>query len=312
LNSELSDAMEKHMRKIVYEESRPFSYKDFLSFEVDGKWYTATEGTIRNKFSQFANEKKIELCYRSKIAFYTLLGVKFGKDKRLMTPNHKEDNNNNYNNTLVHHTSLINHPIYKILESTALEKRAIHNIHLKFKVSKLYELLLNATNLLLTKDPKNKALTITYYDIDTFTILITINKNDTVTVIVGCSENPVVLDFNGINRLSNALTRIEERLCNIIKSAAPLENNNSKLYDQIIVPSHKNWIITLWHIGRDSLSEYSKDMFHCRWDIAEQVTLRIYSKELTSGKKKIRIEVQQNPQLDIEKLQMNILKKIVE
>ena len=36
------------------------------------------------------------------------------------------------------------------------------------------------------------------------------NKDDTDTVVVGCSENPVVLDFNEINRL-NALTRIKER-----------------------------------------------------------------------------------------------------
>ena len=64
--------------------------------------------------------------------------------------------------------------------------------------------------------------------------------------------------------------------------------------NQIIIPSHKNWTITLWHLGRDSLSEYSKEMFHCKWDIAEKITLRIYSKELTNGKKKVRIELQQN------------------
>jgi hypothetical protein len=312
LNSELSDAMEKHMKKIVFEESRPFSFKDFLSFEVDGKWYSATEGTTRNKFSQFSKEKKIELCYRTKIAFYTLPGIKFGKD-RLMTPNPKEDNN--YNNTVIHHTHLINQPIYKILESTPFDERAIHNIHLKFKVSKLYELVSNTANPLLTKDPsnENKAIMITYYDIDKFTIIITINKNDTVTVVVGCSENPVALDFNGINRLSNALTRIEERLSNLIASAAPLVDcKNNKFHDQIIVPSHKNWIITLWHIGRDSLYEYSKEMFHCKWDIAEKIILRIYSKELTNGKKKVRIELQQNPQIDIETLQKSILNKIIE
>ena len=154
---------------------------------------------------------------------------------------------------------------------------------------------------------------ITYYDIDKFTIIITINKNDTVTVVVGCSENPVILDFNGINRLSNALTRIEERLSNLIASAAPFAAaHNNKSHDQIIITSHKNWIITLWHLGRDSLSEYSKEMFHCKWDIAEKITLRIYSKELTNGKKKVRIEVQQNPQLDIETLQKSILEKITE
>ena len=65
-------------------------------------------------------------------------------------------------------------------------------------------------------------------------------------------------------------------------------------------------------MGRDSLSEYSKKMFHCKWDVAEKITLRIYSKELTNGKKKVRIEVQQNPQLDMETLQKAILEKIIE
>jgi hypothetical protein len=44
---------------------------------------------------------------------------------------------------------------------------------------------------LLTKDPtnENKAIMmITYYDIDTFTIIITINNNDTVTVVVSYSK----------------------------------------------------------------------------------------------------------------------------
>jgi len=147
-------------------------------------------------------------------------------------------NNNNNNNIIIYHTHLINHPIYKILESTPFDERAFHNIHLKFKVSKLYELLsTTTTNLLLTKDPVNKGIKITYYDIDKLTIIITINKNDTVTVVVGCSENPVVLDFDGLNRLSNVLTRIEERLSNLIASAAPLVDCNNKFHDQIIVPS---------------------------------------------------------------------------
>ena len=120
-------------------------------------------------------------------------------------------------------------------------------------------------------------------------------------------------DYDGINRLSNALTRIKEGLSNLIASAAPLADcNNNKFNDRITIPSHKNWTITLWHLGKDSLSEYSKEMFHCKWDIAEKITLRIYSKELTNGKKKKRIELQQSPQMDIETLQMSILKKIIE
>ena len=59
------------------------------------------------------------------------------------------------------------------------------------------------------------------------------------------------------------------------------------------------------------LSEYSKEMFHCKWDLAEKIALRIYTKELRN-KKKVRIEVQQNPKISIEELQNAIIKKILE
>ena len=53
-------------------------------------------------------------------------------------------------------------------------------------------------------------------------------------------------------------------------------------------------------------------MFHCKWDLGEKIALRIYSKELERGKKKVRIEVQQNPNISVEELQNAIMKKILE
>jgi hypothetical protein len=50
--SELDCAMMKHISNIVLEEHRPFSYRDFLRFEVDGKEYRMQHGTFRNKISQ--------------------------------------------------------------------------------------------------------------------------------------------------------------------------------------------------------------------------------------------------------------------
>ena len=48
-------------------------------------------------------------------------------------------------------------------------------------------------------------------------------------------------NFNALNRLSNTLTRIEERMPNLIASAAPLDDFDNKLSkDQIAIPLHKN------------------------------------------------------------------------
>ena len=52
-------------------------------------------------------------------------------------------------------------------------------------------------------------------------------------------------------------------------------------------------------------------MFHCKWDIAEKMILIIYIRELTNGKKKARIELQQNPRINIEELQKILLNKII-
>jgi hypothetical protein len=49
------------------------------------------------------------------------------------------------------------------------------------------------------------------------TIKTTIHHTDTVSVIVAYSLNPVAIDIKGLVRLSNALTRVEERLLRYIE-----------------------------------------------------------------------------------------------
>lgn len=54
-------------------------------------------------------------------------------------------------------------------------------------------------------------------------------------------------------------------------------------------------------------------MFHCKWDIAEKIAIRIYSKELQNSKRKVRIEAQVNPNIPIKELLTKaIIEKILE
>ena len=108
-----------------------------------------------------------------------------------------------------------------------------------------------------------------------------------------------MLNFEGVNKLTVILCRIEERLSNIC------------IKPSIQIPNYNNWIITLWHLGKDSISEYSREMFHCEWNLGEQMILRIYSKTIEK-KNKVRIEIQQNPTISIEKLKKAIIEKILE
>jgi hypothetical protein len=287
--TELDDAMKKHMEFLTYSEHRPFSYKDFQYFKINQKSYEMKHGTFRNKVSNLIQNGEVEIYVKSNPNFYTLKGCRFDNGKS-MTGNHME---------VINTQKLIHHPLYNILESTTLSERAVHNLHLSFHSIDIYIILLSNNPTLKEVNQKNKGISFTYSDIDKFLIIITVYPNDTCTVVIGCSENPISLDFEGINRLSVALGRVEEKLLQLLINSS------------INLPHYKDWIITLWHIGKDSLSEYSKEMFHCKWDLAEKIVLRIYTKELRN-KKKVRIEVQQNPKISIEELQNAILKKLLE
>ncbi len=49
------------MKEIVYKENRPFSYKDFLSFSINGLYYSYKHGHIRNIFSVLRKKGMIDL-----------------------------------------------------------------------------------------------------------------------------------------------------------------------------------------------------------------------------------------------------------
>ena len=78
--SELDEVMMKHMKYLVCEERRPFTFKDFQDFCVDGVEYGMKHGTYRNKISTLLKVSKVEVAFRSAgMAFYTLKGVSVGK-----------------------------------------------------------------------------------------------------------------------------------------------------------------------------------------------------------------------------------------
>jgi hypothetical protein len=87
--SDLTDAMIIHIHHLVHDEQRPFSYLDFMKFEVEGREFKMTHGTFRNNVSNLMKEGLVEVSYKSSITFYTLRGVKFDKASRIaMTSDH--------------------------------------------------------------------------------------------------------------------------------------------------------------------------------------------------------------------------------
>jgi hypothetical protein len=105
----------------------------------------------------------------------------------------------------------------------------------------------------------------------------TVHHTDTVSIVVACSMEPIATTTEDIIRLSNALTRTEERTSRI------LDECGSSLpggYESIPIPDHNKWIVTLWHFGVDSLTyrELAGQNYSATLKDGQDVLCRIYNK----------------------------------
>ncbi len=266
---------------IAMTERRPVSYKDCLYFEFEEQEYRMIHGTFRNKISKLKKSVKVKKIYHSNIAFYKPVGYDvYGKG---MTDNGAGISTNT--------------PLYKLIKDTVLEKNAVHNIRLKFECKNIWNILscvienkydiLDSNkvstfyyNDILTNpttdidigipeniNPQSKDIQFDSLDIKGFKTDITIHKTDTVTIIISCSYNPIVLDSKGYVDFSALLVRIEERLARLVNDCSIYylkiqkgidyasnkisSNNTNDLLTNIAsnifikIPSYENWIIIM-------------------------------------------------------------------
>jgi hypothetical protein len=304
--SKLDDAVKQHMTHIITEEHRPFSYRDFIHFEVDRIEHKMTHGTFRNKVSRLVKEGAVEHSYHSGLTFYTLKGIKFGKP---MTPNHTG---------VTSHS----HPVVKIIRSLPFDKSALHDIHLRLQVKGAWSLLSGSP----AYDPAPVSIDIRlpFVRIDELRLRVTIHKTDTITVVVGCSYAPIAVDVRGIIRLSNALTRVEERLSRLLQDCSRGLAEGLDLGQEqasAVIPDHKDWVVTMWHFGADASIEYTGEKFSASWEIGQNELLRVYSKEFhgavdergvrtcSRNKTRIRVEMQEYPRTTVENAIKNIFNR---
>ena len=73
-------------------------------------------------------------------------------------------------------------------------------------------------------------------------ITATIHSTNTVSIVVGCSYAPVVVDISGIIRLSNALAVVEERLS---KRIGDCTKEGGTEYPSLAIPHNMHWTVTM-------------------------------------------------------------------
>lgn len=286
--TDLDQAMEKHMANVVHCENRPFSYRDFMAFEVDGQEYRMSHGTYRNKILGLTKSGKVEKAYNAGVAFHTLKGKRFGKP---MTSDHKGVCNSKMDS------------FSRLIEDLPTDRAAIHNIRLKFKVPDIWNRL-SSSHHEFTINQRSKDICIPTWKIDDLLVRVVIHKTDTISVSIGCSLTPIPVSVRGIICLSNVLTRIEERLSTLLKSQGCVDTYPGQLvsptnYDMssqhLKIPDHRLWIITMWHFGTDASVEFAGEKFEFTVEESERILIRAYTKTMKDGKTRIRLERQEYP-----------------
>lgn len=263
----------KRMKEIVYKEHRPFSYKDLLSFSLDGVHHSYRHGTIRNIISALNKSGLIEFVCRSPQAFYTIKGVKFANS---MTPTYM---------TATPQLTNTQKAFLKFLRIHQLDHPSIHDIRLSFVCEGLRSILVssNSDSIKNIDNLNNKDVTLKKITLDDITLKITVHNTDRVTVSVACTDNPIPIDLFGVSRLTGVLTTVKERLQRVIE-----DYNRSISNDEINgvrtdikdcqIPDYMSWNVNMWHFGHDSTLEFTGPMFAHTWKESLDV-FRIYSKK---------------------------------
>ena len=184
---------------------------------------------------------------------------------------------------------LRNDSIYRLIQNLPLGRNALHDIHLRFNVEGIWSIL-SVTSFKINSVSKDVRLP--EWKIRHLSVKTTVHRTDTVSVVVAGSHYPIAVDFNGIIRLSNVLTSVEERLSNLIQES----NTSTGRQDvRLVVPDHMEWIVTMWHFGVDSVTEYAGEKFSCTWEVGQNALIRAYTKDFRNGKTRVRLEKQEYP-----------------
>jgi Fe-S cluster biogenesis protein NfuA len=124
------------------------------------------------------------------------------------------------------------------IDNLPSERHSVHDIRLRFKIDGIWATIRRTHPELIPNEVSKdiSLIPILMYNMEAKTV---VHHSDTVSVIVSCSMNPVVVDHGGLIRLSSILTSVEERL---LAAVTGCSHTTTQLL-QIHVPKHNSWIV---------------------------------------------------------------------
>jgi hypothetical protein len=181
------------------------------------------------------------------------------------------------------------------IDNLPADKHAIHDIRYRFKVIGIWSIIA-ANHPELKPNERSKDISLDPIETNNLTIRVVIHHTDMVSVIVGYSMRPVILDIGGLIPFSIALTRVEERLSRLLEVSSRQSLSLSSSSKSHLIPEHNSWTVAMWHFGKDSLIEYAGERFECTWEQGKNALIRRYTKDLIDGKGiRIRTKCQEYP-----------------
>ena len=235
--------------------------------------------TLRNKISVLRKKGIIERYYNSKLSFFVMKGVKFGKHK-------------------IH--DLNAKRLSGTINSLPENNCGLHDIHTKLVVPDIWKITSYSGKYKTIQESGD--IVLPPLVINGMRIRATIHHTDTVTVTVACSKKPIstaIDDSNGVIRLASALSRFQERLQRILdESGESLPGG----YESIPIPDINTWVVTMWHFAVDSPS-YKEEGICMTWKDGQDVLLREYSRK---KQRTLRKERQEYPKMSLGEVQKRL------
>jgi hypothetical protein len=257
----------EHINKV---DQRPASYADLKVVEIEGKLSHVDYGTRRNIVSKLIREGRVERYYNSKATFLVVKGIKFGKQK-------KQD--------------LEMKKLSSAIQSLPESSRGLHNIHLKFIVLDIWNILFKSDKFKPVQ--RSNDILLPPFIMNGMKIQSTIHQTDTVTVSAACSNNPVhvstIEDTEGVIRLTKALAKTEISISRVLDECGQEAQGG---YERIPIPDSDSWIVTMWHFAVDS-PHFKEEKICMTWKDGQAVLLREYNK----NRNLLRREKQEYPKI---------------
>jgi hypothetical protein len=245
--TEAQEAMLEHLAYLNYSENKPARWQDFALFQVNNKEYKLKYGTIRNNFSYLKRIGKLVRQVRSINSYYVLAEYAMTSDHTSVTSPQ----------TPLKTRRTTNKDLLALIDDMPFDTPGLHNIRLVFPCQGIWD----KAKTLLQANNRSKDLVLPAIKLEQgVKALVTIHKTNNVSVILDCSESPIILDPRGLIQLNNSFVHVQERLKAIM------------IYEQLIdLPEPNDWFVTMQHYGRDSLQIYRGKSF--------DITLKDYNNE---------------------------------